>query len=134
MFTSSTNTAQTDRPARTAVMSDIHAINALREKLKKVRTGLVSNYLAMLLHDKSRSNNVPDEDDGNNGTGIIHFTVKDKYCLILIRSEIQTVDFYLAVAIEVCRRLVERLPGRGTSSHPQSRFGRGHMCRRRSSL
>ena len=108
----SSNIAQTDRPARTAMMSDIHAIDALREKLKNVRTGLVSNSLAML-HGESRSDNVPDEDDGNNGTGIIHFTVEDKYCSILIRSEIQTVDFYLAVAIEVRRRLVERLPGSG---------------------
>lgn len=108
----SSNIAQTDRPARTAMMSDIHAIDALREKLKNVRTGLVSNSLAML-HGESRSDNVPDEDDGNNGTGIIHFTVEDKYCSILICSEIQTVDFYLAVAIEVRRRLVERLPGSG---------------------
>ena len=106
----SSSIAQTDRPARTAMMSDIHAIDALREKLKNVRTGLVSNTLH---HGESRSDNMPDEDDGNNGTGIIHFTVEDKYCSILISSEIQTVDFYLAVSIEVRRRLVERLPGSG---------------------
>ena len=111
LYRTSANIAQTDRPARTAMMSDIHAIDALREKLKNVKTGLVSNSLAMLLHCESRCDNVPDEDDGNNGTGIIHFTVEDKYCSILIRSEIQTVDFYLAVASEVRRRLVERLPG-----------------------
>jgi hypothetical protein len=109
----SSNIAQTDRPARTAMMSDIHAIDALREKLKNVRTGLVSNSLATLHHGEIRSDNMPDKDDGNNGTGIIHFTVEDKYCSILISSEIQTVDFYLAVSIEVRRRLVERLPGSG---------------------
>ena len=94
-----------------AMMSDIHA-DALRENLQKCqRTELVSNSLFRLLHGESRGNSGTDEEDGNNRNEIIHVTVEDRYCSILIRSEIQTVDFYLAVASEVRRRLVERLAG-----------------------
>ena len=105
------NVVQTSRSARTAMMSDVHAIDALRENLQNVRTGLVSNSLSRLLHGESRSDSGTDEEDYNNGNEIIHVTVEDRYCSILIRSEIQTVDFYLAVASEVRRRLVERLAG-----------------------
>jgi hypothetical protein len=105
------NVARTGRSALTSMMGDIHAIDALSKILQNVRTGLLSNSLAKLLHREGRSDNGTDEEDGNNGTGIIHFTVEDRYCSILIRSEIQTVNFYLALASEVRRRLVERLPG-----------------------
>jgi hypothetical protein len=103
------NSAETSRSARMAIMNDIHAIDALREKLQNVRNGLLNNSLAGQFDLESRKDNDTDKDDDNNGTDIVHFTVEDRYCLILIRSEIQTVNFYLAAASELRLRLVERL-------------------------
>jgi hypothetical protein len=102
------NSAETSRSARMAIMNDIHAIDALREKLQNVRNGLLNNSLAGQFDLESRKDNDTDKDDDNNGTDIVHFTVEDRYCLILIRSEIQTVNFYLAAASELRLRLVER--------------------------
>ena len=60
-----------------AMMSDIHAIDGLRENQQNVRTGLVSNFLYRLLHSKGRSNSGIDEEDGINRNEIIHITIKD---------------------------------------------------------
>ena len=101
------NAAQTGRSAETSMLNDIHALDALKKCLQNVRTGLLDNSLAGQFHGEWRKT---DEDDNNKGgIGITNLTVEDQYCLILIRSEIETVDFYLAAISELSRQLVERL-------------------------
>jgi hypothetical protein len=76
--------------ARRSIIDDIGAIDVFRERLRNVRTGLVINPLS------------------GPPNGEI-FTVEDRYCSILIDSEIQTIDFYLSAARELRNRLVERI-------------------------
>ena len=105
------NPAQTGRSARTSMLNDVHVLDTLQERLQNVKTVLLGNSLARLIHGKRGSDNETNDDDNNNRRiiGITHFTVEDQYCLILIRSEIETADFYLAVTRELHRRMVERL-------------------------
>jgi hypothetical protein len=76
--------------ARRSIIDDIGAIDVFRERLRNVRAGLVINPLS------------------GPPNGEI-FTVEDRYCSILIDSEIQTIDFYLSAARELRNRLVERI-------------------------
>ena len=104
------NAGQTGRSARTSMLNDIHALDTLKEILQNVKTRLLANSLAKQFHGERGRDNETDNDDNNNKRiDINHFTVEDQYCLILIRSEIETVDFYLAAIRELHRRLVERL-------------------------
>ena len=75
---------------RRSIIDDIGAIDIVRERLRNVRAGLVNNPLS------------------GPPNGEI-FTVEDRYCSILIDSEIQTIDFYLSAARELRNRLVERI-------------------------
>ena len=75
---------------RRSIVDDIGAIDIVRERLRNVRAGLVNNPLS------------------GPPNGEI-FTVEDRYCSILIDSEIQTIDFYLSAARELRNRLVERI-------------------------
>ena len=77
--------------AQSSISSDIHAIDALTETLQSVRAGLERNPL---LAAKGRKYNSNEES-----------TPEDQYCSILIQSEMQAVDFYLAIACELRRRL-----------------------------
>ena len=76
--------------AQFSISSDLHAIDALKETLQSVRAGLERNPLAYQI---------------KNGNANEELTPEDQYCSILIQSEIQTVDFYLAIASELRRRL-----------------------------
>ena len=79
-----------------SMIKDIRAMDALRDVLLKVKTGLVNNSLAKRIHeDACRGDVVLDE--------------AERYCTILINSEIQTVDFYLAVGRECRRRMMEHV-------------------------
>ncbi len=81
----------------TSMVNDIRAIDVLEDILLKVKSGLVNSSLATLMckinHD--RHGDVVDE--------------ADRYCSILIHSEIQTIDFFLAVGIECRHRLAEHV-------------------------
>ena len=79
---------------RRSIVDDIGAIDIVRERLRNVRAGLVNNPLS------------------GPPNGEI-FTVEDRYCSILIDSEIQTIDFYLSAARELRNRLVERIAEEG---------------------
>ncbi len=89
------NPAQNCRSTRTSMLNDIRALNTLKKRLQNVKTGLLDNSLARQIYGERGSDN--------------ETNVEDQYCLILIRSEIETVDFYLAATRELNRRIVERL-------------------------
>jgi len=80
-----------------SMIYDIRAIDVLKNILLKVKSGLVNNSLAtwMCKINHDRHGDVVDE--------------ADRYCSILIRSEIQTVDFFLAVGIECRHRLAKHV-------------------------
>ncbi len=75
-----------------SMINDIRAIDVLMEILLKVKSGLVNNSLVTLM---DRHGDVVDK--------------ADRYCSILIRSEIRTVDFFLSVGIECRHRLAEHV-------------------------
>jgi len=87
---------------QSSISSDIHAIDALTETLQSVRAGLERNPLV---------------DQGKNGNANEKLSPEDQYCSILIRSEIQTVDFYLAIACELRRRLARHTKEGGKTPH-----------------
>jgi len=81
---------QYDPSARRSIIDDIGAIDVFRERLRNVRAGLVNNPLSGPPHGEI-------------------FTVEDRYCSILIDSEIQTIDFFLSAVRELRNRLEERI-------------------------
>jgi len=80
-----------------SMMNDIRAIDALKDILLKARSGLVNNPLTKLLKGTTH---------GRFGDVV---EMEERYCSILIRSEIQTVDFFLALGSECRRRLVQHI-------------------------
>jgi len=84
--------------AQSLISSDIHAIDALTETLQSVRSGLERNPLA---------------EQVKNGNSNEESTPEDQYCSILIQSEMQTVDFYLAIACELRHRLASHTKEEG---------------------
>jgi hypothetical protein len=82
-----------------SMIKDIRAMDALREILLNVKTGLVNNSLAKWMHE---TNSIA-------CLGDVVLDDADRYCAILINSEVQTVDFYLAVGRECRRRLMEHV-------------------------
>jgi hypothetical protein len=79
-----------------SMIKDIRAMDALRDVLLKVKTGLINNSLAKRIRDDDCRGDVVLDD-------------AERYCTILINSEVQTVDFYLAVGRECRRRLMEHV-------------------------
>jgi hypothetical protein len=100
---SKSNDIQSFQPAR-MLKDDICAIDALKEKLHYVRTGLINNSLTKIIHRENRSHGMVVCEADMKG-----LTFEDQYSQILILSEIHTVDFFLAAAAELRHRLVERL-------------------------
>ncbi|KAL9182389.1 hypothetical protein ACHAXT_013041 [Thalassiosira profunda] len=68
---------------------DLNALVKLKEVLRSAKAGLQNNSL---LRNESPKGNATDE---------------DRYCTVLVRSEIQTLDFYLA-AVDALNRLLLR--------------------------
>ena len=85
------------------ISSDIRALEALQDILQSVHEGLVANALYQTSHNNNTRNN--DEIQISSSSNIT--VVEERYCSILIHSEIQTVDFYMAVVRELRRRLLD---------------------------
>ena len=83
--------------------SDIHALEALQDILQSVHEGLVANALYQTSHNNNTRNN--DEIQISSSSNIT--VVEERYCSILIHSEVQTVDFYMAVVRELRQRLLD---------------------------
>ena len=77
------------------ISSDINAVEALQDILQSVREGLVANALYQTSHNNTTNN------------GSSNITLEEQYCSILIHSEVQTVDFYMAVATKLRQRLAD---------------------------
>lgn len=86
------------------ISSDIHALEALQNILQSVREGLVANALYQTSHNNNTRNN--DEIQISSSSSNIT-VVEERYCSILIHSEVQTVDFYMAVVRELRQRLLD---------------------------
>ena len=81
-----------------SMKKDIHAIEKLKKILHKVREDCEKNPLI-----GDNDCNINDKESTNINTD------EDQYCAILIRSEIQTCNFYLVAASLLLRRLTECL-------------------------
>lgn len=86
--------ARVDDLGQKSITSDLRAIDAFKKILHDTKDGCVKNPLASLRpHTRYEdSNGISDE---------------DRYCAMLIQSEIQTLDFYMAAAESLQRRLAE---------------------------
>ena len=84
--------------------SDIRALEALQDILQSVHESLVANAL----YQTSHNNNTRNNDDIQISSSSSNITVvEERYCSILIHSEVQTVDFYMAVVRELRQRLLD---------------------------
>ena len=95
---SSLTTIHANNRHENSMKKDIHAIEKLKKILHKVREDCEKNPLI-----GDNDCNINDKESTNMNTD------EDQYCAILIRSEIQTVNFYLAAADLLLRRLTECL-------------------------
>ena len=96
------NSDQAAKSSQTSIEADITAIDAFKDVLHSVRAGLVENSLAQLLDCPSQSN---DNERSNMNAKQTSMTIEDQYCSILLRSELQTIDFYLVAACELRQQL-----------------------------
>ena len=78
--------------ANESMKKDLIAIDALKDVLQHARSGLVDNPL---MRDQKRRT----EDGGNRDC------IAEEFCLHLIHSEVNTLDFYMAVAASVGMKL-----------------------------
>mmetsp|Transcript_3787 Transcript_3787/g.8436 ORF Transcript_3787/g.8436 Transcript_3787/m.8436 type:complete len:816 (-) Transcript_3787:136-2583(-) len=121
------NATQAITSSQTSMMTDIARLDAFKDFLQNVKAGCVKNPLAgLFLNNQSRSNTKCDEKNIN--TELSNTTAEDQYCAILLRSEIQTCDFYLAAASELRRRLMVAalLPSQERSSKSQGLVKEGY--------
>ena len=86
-----------------SISSDIRALEALQDILQSVHESLVANALYQTSHNNNTRNN--DEIQISSSSNIT--VVEERYCSILIHSEVQTVDFYIAVVRELRQRLLD---------------------------
>ena len=86
-----------------SISSDIRALEALQDILQSVHESLVANALYQTSHNNNTRNN--DEIQISSSSNIT--VVEERYCSILIHSEVQTVDFYMAVVRELRQRLLD---------------------------
>ena len=87
-----------------SISSDIRALEALQDILQSVHESLVANALYQTSHNNNTRNN--DEIQISSSSSNIT-VVEERYCSILIHSEVQTVDFYIAVVRELRQRLLD---------------------------
>ena len=122
---------------QTAIKADLHALDALMVALRDAKLNYAKNPLTN--HFKSKNTKINYEvtqseqytaqsqigshnkdDHGSEST----FVLADQYCSILLHSEMQTIEFYLAAAESAKIRLMaysEQLPSRDHSiMQPQS--------------
>jgi len=88
--------AGTNNSHQPSLMNDIRAVDALKGVLQNAKAGCANNLLCTLESTQNQGENhekdTPDE---------------DRFCAILVRSEIQIIDFYLAAADLLRQRLAE---------------------------
>lgn len=112
-YNTSTNSNGTQvNNSSSMIAADLRALDVLKDVLQNVKAGLVKNPLAT----QSQSNIIKhDGEDGNNMKEPSDNNIMDTFCAMLVRSEIQTADFYLAVASVLRRRLVVHLEEQSSS-------------------
>mmetsp|Transcript_30082 Transcript_30082/g.56832 ORF Transcript_30082/g.56832 Transcript_30082/m.56832 type:complete len:754 (-) Transcript_30082:508-2769(-) len=89
------NTARANNSHQTSLMNDIRAVDVLKGVLQNAKAGCANNLLCTLESTQNQGDNNEDTPD------------EDRFCAILVRSEIQIIDFYLAAADTLRHRLAE---------------------------
>ncbi len=87
------------QPSTTSVNKDIHALEAMITALNKLKSGYHINHCNSI-------NNFNSGNGCNEAATSPLLTPEDKYCAIFVRSELQTLDFYIAAAKFLKSKLV----------------------------
>ena len=101
-----TNATESEKSCHASMVNDVHAVDVFKEVLQNVKAGCLKNPLASFPHNQHGRNDKSNEEDDI----INNITVEDRYCGMLIRSEILTLDFYMAASDVLRCQLMGKLP------------------------